>query len=62
VIFDDPAMPLATPVLDRATLGPGQEVTGPAIIEQPDTTTIIHPGWRATVLADGSLRLLACSQ
>jgi N-methylhydantoinase A/oxoprolinase/acetone carboxylase beta subunit len=62
VIFDDPVMPLATPVLDRATLGPGQEVTGPAIIEQPDTTTIVHPGWRATVLDDGSLRLLACSR
>ena len=29
--------------------------TGPAIVEQADTTTLIEPGWHATVAADGTL-------
>ena len=33
----------------------GTEIRGPAIVEQPDTTTLIEPGWRATVVADGTL-------
>jgi N-methylhydantoinase A/oxoprolinase/acetone carboxylase beta subunit len=57
VIFDDPASPLPTPVLDRHGLATGQVVDGPAIIEQPDTTTVVHPGWQARVLADGSLQI-----
>jgi N-methylhydantoinase A len=30
---------------------------GPAIVEQADTTTLLEPGWRGTVAADGSLLL-----
>ncbi len=33
-----------TPVYDRADLGPGLEMNGPAIVEQLDSTTVIHPG------------------
>lgn len=45
-------------VYDRSTLAPGFEIRGPAIIEQPDTTTLIEPGWRATVV-DGALIITA---
>ncbi|WP_160119573.1 hydantoinase/oxoprolinase family protein [Rhodovarius lipocyclicus] len=40
---------LEVPVLHRARLAPGQRLTGPAIIEQADSTTIIPPGWVLTV-------------
>jgi N-methylhydantoinase A len=38
-----------TPVFDRATLAPGDTITGPAVIEQLDSTTLLFPGDRATV-------------
>ncbi|MBR0666691.1 hydantoinase/oxoprolinase family protein [Roseomonas hellenica] len=46
-----------TPVLHRATLGPGAVVAGPAVIEQMDTTTIVPPGWTARADAQGNLLL-----
>jgi N-methylhydantoinase A len=47
----------ATPVevYDRAALALGQEVAGPAIIEERETTIVILPGWRATVDASGCI-------
>jgi N-methylhydantoinase A/oxoprolinase/acetone carboxylase beta subunit len=44
-----------TVIYDRSSLAPGQVVEGPAIIEQPDTTTIVPSGWRAQILANGIL-------
>ena len=38
-----------TPVYDRKSLAAGQTITGPAIIEERETTTAIPPGWTATV-------------
>jgi N-methylhydantoinase A len=35
------------PCLDRDTLGLGSVVRGPAIVEQPDSTTVVLPGQRA---------------
>jgi N-methylhydantoinase A len=35
---------LETPVYDRETLVPGVRLTGPALIVQPDCTTLLHPG------------------
>jgi len=43
------AEPHQTPIFDRATLTPGAMIVGPAIITQYDTTTVLPPGWRATV-------------
>ena len=40
---------LDTPVYDRASLTPGAEIAGPAIITQYDTTTILPPGWYAQI-------------
>jgi N-methylhydantoinase A len=37
------------PVFDRAGLGPGHSIAGPAIVEQMDATTLILPGQNATV-------------
>lgn len=38
-----------TMVYARDALRPGNQITGPAIIEQYDATTVLPPGWRATV-------------
>ncbi len=46
---------METPIHDRAKLVPGAVVTGPAIIEQPDTTTVIEPGMTARVDAYGNI-------
>ena len=39
----------ATPIYDRGRLGPGNELAGPAVVEQLDTTTVIHPEQQARV-------------
>jgi N-methylhydantoinase A len=44
-------------VHDRADLGAGQCIAGPAIIEQDDTTTPVLPGWRVRVDDYGNLDL-----
>ncbi|KIN74346.1 hydantoinase/oxoprolinase family protein [Sulfitobacter guttiformis] len=46
-----------TPIYDRATLPAGSTLDGPAVITQLDTTTIIPPGWRATVHPSAALLL-----
>jgi N-methylhydantoinase A len=38
-----------TVVLDRAKLLRGNEIAGPAIVEEHDASTLVHPGWVATV-------------
>ncbi len=43
------------PVWRRDSLTTGQHLQGPVIIEQEDTTTVIPPGWRATVDSIGNL-------
>jgi N-methylhydantoinase A len=43
------------PVYDRARLGPGHRIPGPAIVEQMDATTVIPPRWIATVDAFANL-------
>src|SRR5262245_14319807 len=38
-----------TSVLDRTKLLSGNVVAGPAIVEEHDASTLVHPGWQATV-------------
>lgn len=45
-----------TPVYDRATLAPGHRFIGPAIVDQLDATTVVHPG--DTVSVDAALNLI----
>jgi 5-oxoprolinase (ATP-hydrolysing) len=44
------------PVFDREALAMGAEILGPAIIREATGTTIVEPGWRATV--DAHLNLI----
>ena len=44
-----------TMIFDRASLGKGSIIAGPAIVEQPDTTVVIDPGATATVDGLGNL-------
>src|ERR671911_331128 len=47
VFFDSDWM--ETPIYDRAKLGPGNLVAGPAVIVQDDTTTVLGPGYAGAV-------------
>ena len=44
-------------VYDRAALARSQTVAGPAIIEERETTTVVPPGWSATIDALGCIVL-----
>ncbi len=44
-----------TPIVQRASLTPGSRLAGPAIVEQLDTTTVLHPGMQAVVDEIGNL-------
>ncbi|WP_405932906.1 hydantoinase B/oxoprolinase family protein [Streptomyces sp. NBC_00827] len=43
------------PLLRRAELPPGQTVTGPAIITEAGSTTVVDDGWQAATTDDGHL-------
>jgi N-methylhydantoinase A/oxoprolinase/acetone carboxylase beta subunit len=55
-IFDD-GRPTPTPRYDRAKLLCDDRVTGPAIVTQHNSTTIVPPGYVATVLGHGDMRI-----
>ena len=42
---------------DRALLAEGEQLVGPAIIEQTDSTTLLLPGWSAEITGGGALLL-----
>jgi N-methylhydantoinase A len=44
-------------VLQRAALRSGDELAGPAVIEQPDSTILVPPGARARVDQIGNVIL-----
>ncbi|MEX0712193.1 MAG: hydantoinase B/oxoprolinase family protein [Pirellulales bacterium] len=44
-------------LFDRAELAPGDRISGPAVVYEPLSTTIVDPGWQAEVLARGELLL-----
>ncbi len=48
---------LRTQLVDRASLRPGDLLDGPALVAQLDSTTVIAPGWAATVDGQGNLLL-----
>jgi N-methylhydantoinase A len=45
---------VATPVYDGSKLGPGAEVTGPALIDEPFTVVVLPPGCRAVLDSAGN--------
>jgi N-methylhydantoinase A len=48
-VWFDPDTAEDTPVYDRSMLMPGDNIAGPTVIEQLDSTTLLFPGDRATV-------------
>lgn len=44
-----------TPIFQREAMTPGASFSGPAIVEQADTTTVIEPGLAARVDAHGNI-------
>jgi len=48
---------ISTPIFDRSKLPMGERVHGPAIIEQPDTTTVVPPGYVVYVEEFGNLKI-----
>jgi N-methylhydantoinase A len=55
VIFADAAKPVESRVLWRPAMKAGDVVVGPAVIEEPNSTILIHPGDRVTVTPTGHL-------
>jgi N-methylhydantoinase A len=55
VVFDDPERPVEARILWRPALHVGTEVVGPAVIEEPNSTTLIGPGDRAVVNESGHI-------
>lgn len=45
------------PVYERPRLMAGNQLFGPCVVEQDDTTTVVLPHWRGEVLANGHLKL-----
>lgn len=56
--FLDQEGTVRTPVVKRRSLAPGDELDGPLILEQMDTTTVVPPGFRAIVDRGGNLVLV----
>jgi N-methylhydantoinase A len=55
VIYDDAAKPVESRVLWRPAMKPGEAVAGPAVIEEPNSTILIHPRDRVTMTPAGHL-------
>jgi N-methylhydantoinase A len=45
------------PVHDRRLMGPGSRVSGPTIVDFPEATCVVRPGWRGAVDEAGNLVL-----
>ena len=46
-----------TTVYKPSSVGPGTDLSGPAILEREASTTVVGPGWDGTVRSDGTLVL-----
>ena len=55
-VFDD-GRPVATPRYDRTKLLADDKIAGPALITQHNSTTLVPPGYRASVLGHGDIRI-----
>jgi N-methylhydantoinase A len=55
VVFADPAKPVSARILWRPSLPAGFTLEGPAVIEEPNSTILIHPGDRVNVNPSGHL-------
>ncbi|HZQ59152.1 MAG TPA: hydantoinase/oxoprolinase family protein [Acidimicrobiales bacterium] len=49
--------PVETPVVAREACAPGERFDGPVLLEEPESTLVVPPGWWAQVLGDGTVRM-----
>jgi N-methylhydantoinase A len=56
VFFEEADGFVDCPVFDRGDLGPGARLAGPLVIEQMDSTTLVHPG--QVLVVDGFRNLM----
>jgi N-methylhydantoinase A len=55
VVFDDPEAPLEARIVWRPALAAGYTVEGPAVIEERNSTTLVHPGDVARIAEAGHI-------
>ena len=55
VFFSEAAGNVICDVYDRYRLLAGNRVAGPAVVEEKDSTTVVHPGYQAEVDASGNM-------
>jgi N-methylhydantoinase A len=55
IVYDDPARPVGATILWRPGLAAGTAIEGPAVIEEPNSTTFVPPGDRAAIDACGNI-------
>ncbi|MFM7305882.1 MAG: hydantoinase/oxoprolinase family protein, partial [Alphaproteobacteria bacterium] len=55
VYYADLGEKRSTPVYDRYALMPGTHITGPAVFEENESTFIVGPGARISLLPEGSI-------
>lgn len=48
---------VSTPVFRWTELSPDQQLSGPTIVDHPESTVVIPPNWTATIRPDGSIIL-----
>ncbi len=46
---------MTTAVYDRQRLGVGDELAGPAVVEEEGSTLVVGPGWSARVVPTGNI-------
>jgi N-methylhydantoinase A/oxoprolinase/acetone carboxylase beta subunit len=57
VLFTGETTPCRSAIYERGKLAAGERIVGPAVIEQEDSTTLVPPGWQATVVAGAALEM-----
>lgn len=57
VLFTGETTPCRSVIYERGKLAAGERIVGPAVVEQEDSTTLVPPGWQATVVAGAALEM-----
>src|SRR5262249_53773410 len=59
VVFDDAARPVEARILWRPGLAAGAKIAGPAVVEEPNSTTLVPPGDHAVIDPWGNIVITA---
>ena len=58
-VYFDPREPVDCPIYEREDLSPTDVIEGPAVIEELDSTTVVHPGQTLTIGPRGLASLVS---